>query len=369
MCACAVHRCTLLLSRLRRPLNFIFIRLIRTVFTQFIQVTRYQAKHQQAMLCLPSISLASNAFSTPSFSPQYQIDHIFEAQPSISGCQPSLPRLLCDMDQSIFSSPSQARRAIRHGRLMMLREEDGRLRVDNHLAPVILKLGSVVETTTTLQNNDILAVRSRMPNEFYPETCTGYVDPPSNFDHAISLGNPVIFEDDQTAIVNKPEGLDTIGKKREDLQSMLPFMLHPPTPIQKSPAQQTIYLPRPIHRLDRKTSGCVMVAKSKASMKLYSQMFANSQIQKSYCAIVFGEPRAPCNDDVESVIVDGNAFFSIDYPIDGKGAMTLWRTVVTVTSSSWGKLSLLHVLPKIFIIFYSTNTYVRKIFGIFYLII
>lgn len=229
---------------------------------------------------------------------------------------------------------------------MMLREEDGRLRVNNHLAPVILKLGSVVETTTTLQNNDILAVRSRMPNEFYPETCTGYVDPPSNFDHAISLGNPVIFEDDQTAIVNKPEGLDTIGKRREDLQSMLPFMLHPPTPIQKYPAQQTIYLPRPIHRLDRKTSGCVMVAKSKAAMKLYSQMFANSQIQKSYCAIVFGEPRAPCNDDVESVIVDGNAFFSIDYPIDGKGAMTLWRTVVTVTSSSWGKLSLLHVLPK-----------------------
>ena len=73
-------------------------------------------------------------------------------------------------------------------------------------------------------------------------------------------------------------------------------------------------------------------------------MFAERKIQKSYCAIVFGEPKQQLyNDCIE---IDGKLFYILDYPIDGKDAQTLWRVVVTVRSPTWGKLSLLHLLPK-----------------------
>mmetsp|Transcript_6848 Transcript_6848/g.14276 ORF Transcript_6848/g.14276 Transcript_6848/m.14276 type:complete len:128 (-) Transcript_6848:187-570(-) len=44
--------------------------------------------------------------------------------------------------------------------------------------------------------------------------------------------------------------------------------------------------------------------------------------------------------------IDGEEFSIIDYPIDGKDAVTLWRVIQTVTTQEYGKLSLLHCLPK-----------------------
>ena len=264
---------------------------------------------------------------------------------------PPLHRILCDMDPDVFPSPSQARRAIQHGRLLLLRADDYHSDkiVSDRFNERILDLGRVVNPTTTMQNKDVVAIRSRIPNEFYPQSCTKYVDPPSNFEEITSADNAVLFEDDHIAIVNKPEGMNTIGEKRKDLQSILPFMLHPPATItparrNRSPTQQFHYIPRPIHRLDRRTSGCVLVAKSEKAMKQFSQLFATRQIQKSYCAITFGEP-IKCKDS-ECIDVDGKTFSIVDYPIDGKDAITLWRVVTTITSSRWGKLSLLHLLPK-----------------------
>eukprot|EP00585_Thalassiosira_rotula_P006612 CAMPEP_0196133090 /NCGR_PEP_ID=MMETSP0910-20130528/2454_1 /TAXON_ID=49265 /ORGANISM="Thalassiosira rotula, Strain GSO102" /LENGTH=383 /DNA_ID=CAMNT_0041392777 /DNA_START=152 /DNA_END=1303 /DNA_ORIENTATION=- len=300
------------------------------------------------------------------------------------------------MDPNSFPSPSQARRAIQHGRLVVLRADDhhhpdnittnsddyGLNQLNNE---TILDSGSsviIADPTTTIRNGDVVAIRSRIPNAFYPQWCTKYVDPPSNFvDIASSFANGdrdddvIVYEDDHIAIVNKPEGMNTIAEKRNDFQSILPFVLHPPTPTattsvrkrnrsrdevtqQQQPQQCRYYLPRPIHRLDRRTSGCVLVAKSERAMKKFSQMFATRQIQKSYYAITFGKPRTSSEDDIiecttatatttNAAVVDGKPFSVIDYPIDGKSAVTLWRTVTTISSPALGgELSLLHLLPK-----------------------
>jgi len=97
-------------------------------------------------------------------------------------------------------------------------------------------------------------------------------------------------------------------------------------------------------RLDRKTSGCVLVAKSKNAMRQFSHLFASRQVQKSYLAITFGIPSLDNNDSVTAI--DGKDYNVIDYPIDGKDAVTLWRVVLTITTPTYGKLSLLHCLPK-----------------------
>jgi len=271
------------------------------------------------------------AFHTSSslFAIKYNVDHYYEpykASQYPDDIPPPLHQHLAGMDPISFPSRSQARRAIQHGRLIVLRDDDQSI---------------IVNQTTTLRDSDILAIRSRVASEFYPQSITKYVDPPSSYVHIIQSDDQIIlYEDEHIAIINKPERIDTIGEKRLDLQSILPFILHPPPSL-----QHNNYLPRPIHRLDRGTSGCVLIAKSELAMKKFSKMFANREIQKSYCAVVFGKPKQ--DEDQRCIDVGNNNMCStIDYPIDGKEALTLWRVLATVESPTWGTLSLLHLAPK-----------------------
>eukprot|EP00985_Skeletonema_marinoi_P015889 scaffold8347_cov88-Skeletonema_marinoi.AAC.2 len=260
----------------------------------------------------------------------------------------SLHRILCKMDPDTFPSASQSRKAIEHGRLVVLRADDYCLCASasggTTLDSTISNVGIIADSSITLHDGDVIAIRSRLDNGSYPQSCTKYVDPPTNIKDFLAVENPVLFEDDHIAIVNKPGGLDCIGEKRNDLQSILPFVLRPPENIiQKKPRSSQCYLPRPVHRLDRKTSGCVLVAKSKNAMRQFSHLFASRQLQKSYCAITFGIATFDRNN---SMTIDGEEFSIIDYPIDGKDAVTLWRVIQTVTTQEYGKLSLLHCLPK-----------------------
>ena len=276
--------------------------------------------------CLTSKCMAFHTTSSL-FAIQYNVDHYYEpykASQYPDDIPPPMHRYLADIDPISFPSRSQARRAIQHGRLIVLRDDES----------------TIVNQTTTLQDDDILAIRSRVANECYPQSYTKYVEPPSSYANIQQTDDQIIYEDEHIAVVNKPEGLTTIGEKRLDLQSVLPFIVHPPPSL-----QHNNYLPRPIHRLDRGTSGCVLVAKSELAMKKFSIMFANRKIQKSYCAVVFGKPKQ--DEDQRCIDVGNNNMYStIDYPIDGKEALTLWRVLRTVESPTWGTLSLLHLKPK-----------------------
>lgn len=296
----------------------------------------------------------------PLMIPKYEIKHTYCAEQLLlqehNVEDAPLHQILCKMDPEVFPSASQSRKAIQHGRLLVLRANDDDTSSSDSASlasNIFLDLGVVANSSTILHAGDRVAVRSRVENGFYPELHTKYVDPPASIHYFLAIQNPVIFEDDHIAIVNKPEDLDCIGEKRNDLQSLLPFVLHPPAAAGITPANSTAtqtqqyYLPRPVHRLDRKTSGCVLVAKSKTAMRQCSQLFATRDLQKSYCAITFGKPKPLANDQDNSVtIVDGKEYDTIDYPIDGKDAITLWRIVSTVISPTYGELSLVQCIPK-----------------------
>ena len=280
---------------------------------------------------------------------QYKIEHIYAPYRRLEHNEP-LHRVLYEIDPVTFPSLSQSRRAIEYGKLLVLRANDSPLDTSTlggmNLDSVFRSDGVVADSSLTLCNGDVIALRSRLENSFYPQSCTKYVDPPIDIiDDFLAVNNPVLFEDDHIAIVNKPGGLDCIGEKRNDLQSILPFVLRPPDSITKKNLTKQCYLPRPVHRLDRKTCGCVLVAKSKNAMRHFSHLFASRQVQKSYCAITFGEP-SPSEEDNTVTTVNGKDYNIVDYPIDGKDAVTFWRTVSTVTTQTYGKLSLLHCLPK-----------------------
>ena len=269
-----------------------------------------------------------------------------------------LPKALCQLDPKRFPSSSQAHRAVNHRTILITRASavndnhlkgKSKLDTEDHACRTI-GTTSIGETSTQLQEWDVISVRRRLDSaSCYPQSATKYCDPPPEVVSRSMLPIEILYEDDCIAVVNKPEALDTIGEKRRDLQSMLPFILRPPANAGMDGAAP-LRLPRPVHRLDRATSGCVLVAKTKESMRQYSQMFDSREgIQKSYVAIVFGVPKlvndsASKSDDV--VCIEGKEFSTVDYPIEGKDAVTLWRTVATNLSDQWGTISLVYLMPK-----------------------
>lgn len=87
----------------------------------------------------------------------------------------------------------------------------------------------------------------------------------------------VLFRDSSLAVVDKPSGLAV----DEDLLPLLSRELAPPGGRA---------WPRVVHRLDRGTSGCLLVALRKSAEEALARAFDEGAIEKTYLALVKGAP-------------------------------------------------------------------------------
>lgn len=78
----------------------------------------------------------------------------------------------------------------------------------------------------------------------------------------------ILFEDEHLLIINKPSGLPSSIKEIE------------------ARLKKTLFL---AHRLDKQTSGVLILAKSQSALKKMESLFFNRQVHKKYLAIVHGE--------------------------------------------------------------------------------
>jgi 23S rRNA pseudouridine955/2504/2580 synthase len=92
----------------------------------------------------------------------------------------------------------------------------------------------------------------------------------------------VIFEDEHAFVVNKPPGLATQGgtKTTRHLDGMLDAL------VPEGSEQR----PRLVHRLDKDTSGAVLLARTPGSAAYFSKHFATRKARKIYWALVMGVP-------------------------------------------------------------------------------
>ena len=92
---------------------------------------------------------------------------------------------------------------------------------------------------------------------------------------------PVLFEDESFIAFDKPSGLlvapDRWDKERENLADMIHEQLSP-----------NFFN---VHRLDRDTSGVILVAKTKKALDAASNLFHSREVQKQYVAIAHGVPK------------------------------------------------------------------------------
>lgn len=90
---------------------------------------------------------------------------------------------------------------------------------------------------------------------------------------------PILFEDGEALVIDKPAGLPLDppragGASLEDRLDELRFG------FQRAPA--------PVHRLDRDTSGCLLLARNPKALKRFSAAFEARLVEKRYLGIVAG---------------------------------------------------------------------------------
>jgi len=98
------------------------------------------------------------------------------------------------------------------------------------------------------------------------------------------LRDLILYEDQSVFVLNKPHGLAVQGGSgtTRHIDGMLKSMLN-----KKGEA------PRLVHRLDRDTSGCLLVAKTRAAASHFGQVFRSRSARKIYWAVVVGVPNPP----------------------------------------------------------------------------
>ena len=104
----------------------------------------------------------------------------------------------------------------------------------------------------------------------------------NEYDPNLEIDIPVIYEDDEVVVINKPLGLLSHAKGN--------FNKEPTVETWVKSRIKNIEGPRAgiVHRLDRATSGVMILAKTLNAQKKLSKQFANRKVKKTYVAVVDG---------------------------------------------------------------------------------
>lgn len=91
----------------------------------------------------------------------------------------------------------------------------------------------------------------------------------------------IIYKDDNLIVINKISGIATQGG------SNIKFSVDNVLPYLKFDQDQT---PRLVHRLDKDTSGILLIARNRGVAEILLEKFKNKKINKTYLALIAGTP-------------------------------------------------------------------------------
>lgn len=112
-------------------------------------------------------------------------------------------------------------------------------------------------------------------------------DQPANPDFS-EHSLPVVYEDDNVVVVNKPAGVLTHSKGALNEEFTVADFFRPRTTYHMETNRPGI-----VHRLDRDTSGLIIGAKNPETGSLLARQFQDRKAKKVYWAVVDGIPKEP----------------------------------------------------------------------------
>jgi len=133
----------------------------------------------------------------------------------------------------------------------------------------------------------------------------------------------VIYEDDTILVLNKPSGLTVhpgAGQRDGTLANALAWHL------KDLPALGGTDRPGIVHRLDKATSGVILVARTEAAQRALSAAFAAREVEKTYLACVLGHVE-DASGQIDAAIgraPNHRTKMAVRPPEKGRAAFTAW---------------------------------------------
>jgi 23S rRNA-/tRNA-specific pseudouridylate synthase len=277
-----------------------------------------------------------------------------QARLELTSTNVTLPAALMLLDPITYPTQSRARKAIRKRSICFMRYNNQTTSDLRDPTKMKFQMGKVL---SRIYPGDVVGFQRRIGDDYYATQGVPYRAPPFEV--------PVVYEDDHMAIVNKPPGVVLYraeggrgggakwnGHGRDTLLSALPYVLIPSNikdPALINDGHVPLKRPHAVHRLDRPTSGLVVVAKTKFAAVHLARQFEFREVKKTYMAIVNGHPVMSESHQAESENENTiNAWNTIDFELEGKSAVTDWRIVKSFRSihGQGGVLTLVEMKPK-----------------------
>ena len=154
-----------------------------------------------------------------------------------------------------------------------------------------------------------------------------------NLETAHSILEQILYEDEGLIVINKPAGVAVHGGSGVSF-GVIEALRHVRGNVNKN-----LEL---IHRLDRDTSGCLMIAKRRSTLKAIHEMLRVGEVEKIYWALVKGDWRASSVIDAplkKNLLSSGERMVKV--VADGQPSLTEFRVL-----NCYSKMTLIEAKPK-----------------------
>ena len=209
-------------------------------------------------------------------------------------------------------------RIIRSGEV---RVNKGRAQADTRVeAGDIVRLPPLRTSERAAQKAQLMAAAQEVVRHGSSSTVGGYA-PPAEF--------PILFEDDFLLAIDKPAGVAVHGGSGVSFGVIEQLRM-------ARPEADFLEL---VHRLDRETSGILLIAKRRMALKLLQEQFRERETDKVYLALVSGDWPAKhrvIDKALHKYLIDGGErrvkVVANDHP-DGMRSVTLVKVKAAIAAS------------------------------------
>lgn len=175
-------------------------------------------------------------------------------------------------------------------------EEAAKMRLDQYLAShisdcsrskaqMLIASGNVLVNNTSVTKSNKVVQEGDQIEIVIPDFSTRIVDI-SSFEDFFT--QHLISEKEHFLVINKPAGIATHAPSKRSSSPALSDIV-----IKHYPEIETVgEVDRPgiVHRLDKETSGIILVAKTNFGYQTLRKLFAERKIEKKYLALIAGKP-------------------------------------------------------------------------------
>jgi 23S rRNA pseudouridine1911/1915/1917 synthase len=99
----------------------------------------------------------------------------------------------------------------------------------------------------------------------------------------------ILFEDEHIVVLNKPPGLTVHPSKTQSEGTLVHALLHY---VKDLSGIGGVLRPGIVHRLDKDTSGAMVITKTDAAHKSLAETFSKHAIERHYWALCYGSPKS-----------------------------------------------------------------------------